>query len=547
MAEREQIPFDVLFVGGGPACLAGAIHLARLAAEKGLDLTIGLIEKGAEAGDHSLSGAMLDPVALAELFPDYIKRGCPIQTGESADALYFLTKASQFKVPVFPGFLSSRGCFAVSISQFVRWLASEAEALGVNVFCGFSGSGVLFGPGETSVAGVRAGDKGVARDGSRKANFSPGPDLLAKITVFGEGPKGSLAREVDRKLAIYPPSMPQTFETAVKEVLALDPGAPFLSGPATALYTLGYPVSVASRGGGFLYRMGTDKASIGYVLGLDYTDPQTDPHALFLAFKRHPFIARLLEGHQVLEHGARTLCAGGWHTMPRLAVDGALFVGETASMLNPMRLKGIHTAMKSGMLAAEACLHALQSGDFSQETLSGYERGVRESWLGRELCAARNFSQAMAKEPVARILHLAAQTLTKGKGLRDPLPMQSDWKHMRKVPENVPRPAELGPDPEKATGVFLSGTRHDEDQPCHLAIRDPELCAGVCYENFRSPCTRFCPGAVYEMREESPGKRRLVLNPSNCLHCKTCEIKDPYQNILWNPPEGGSGPSHRIM
>ncbi len=548
MTPREQLHIDVLFVGGGPACLAGAVHLAGMAAQRGTELEIGLIEKGADMGDHSLSGAVLDPIALSELIPDFIEAGCPVREKVDSEAWHVLTREADFRLPWAPARFSSHGCYTVSLSEMVRWLASVAQDRGVNVFPGFSGAGVLFDSGKKCVAGVRTGDMGVGKDGKKKSVFQPGADLFAKIIVFGEGPRGSLAREVDQVLGIYPRAMPQIYETAVKEVIEV----PDLKAGPVVMHTMGHPLAGTAKGGGFLYHMGENRVSLGLVVGLDYDKPQTDPHELFSTFKDHPFIASRIAGGRVLEHGAKTLCVGGFHTRPRLSVGGAMFVGETASMLNPARLKGIHTAMKSGMLAAQSCIQALEAGDFSEEGLSGYARRVDGSWLGRELFAVRNFSQALSKDPVAGTAHLAAQMLSGGKGLRDPLPTRSDWRRMKKITAKAARSQGLPPvavdnGRDRLTGVYLSGTMHEEDQPCHIRVKDVSVCVGQCFEQFHAPCIRFCPAGVYEMDTDGPGERRFRVNPANCLHCKTCEIKDPCRNVTWSCPEGGGGPRYRMM
>jgi electron-transferring-flavoprotein dehydrogenase len=548
--EREKLEFDVLFVGAGPACLAGAIHLKRLALEKGAEIEIGLIEKAESVGAHSLSGAVLDPRALQELLPDYKEKGCPIEESDLRDGVFYLTESGKFKLPYIPPYMHNPGCHVVSLSKLCAWLAGLAEEAGVNIFPGFAGTEVLYDEGGRRIIGVRTGDKGVNKDGKPKGTFEPGVDLLAKVTVFGEGPKGSLIREVGKKLGIFSGKMPQVFETAVKEVIEIPESSPFLNGPYTVLHTFGYPLGLDTKGGGFLYRMRENRVSLGLVVGLDYEDPMLEPYQEFLRFKKHPLIAEIIQGGKVLQQGAKTLAAGGWYSIPRLFVDGALFVGDSASLLNVQRLKGIHTAMKSGMLAAETVVAALAKDDFSTAALGAYGEKLEASWIRNELYPARNFGQALSQKGLAKFVTLGAQFVSGGRGFVDPMQLVEDGStlkpgHLRSATEVAGLDGQLYLD--KLTGVYLSGTKHEEDQPCHLLIPDPNLCVTRCWETFRSPCTRFCPGFVYEMNTEEGGERRLKLNPSNCLHCKTCEIKDPFKNIIWTCPEGGGGPNYSIV
>jgi electron-transferring-flavoprotein dehydrogenase len=548
--QREQLEFDVLFVGAGPANLAGAIHLKKLAQQRGREIEVAIIEKAATVGAHSLSGAVLDPRALRELMPDFREKGCPIEETELRDAVYYLTADRQLRLPYLPPYMHNEGCFVISLSKFCAWLGTIAEELGVNVFPGFAGVEALYDESGRQVIGVRTGDKGVNKEGQRKSNFEPGVDLLAKVTILGEGPKGSLVREIGKKLGIFAGKMPQVFETAIKEVIELPAASPFLSGPFTVLHTFGHPLGLDTKGGGFLYRMKENRVSLGLVVGLDYEDAMLEPYQAFLRLKKHPLIAGIIRDGKVLQQGAKTLAAGGWYTLPQLAVDGAVFVGDSASMLNVQRLKGIHTAMKSGMLAAEAVLTAIERGDVRAAVLDGYRAAVDGSWIRGELYAARNFGQALSRKGPAKFLALGAQFVTGGRGFVDPMTIKDDAvglaaAHLEPAPPVGDLDGRLYVD--KLTGVYLSGTQHEEDQPCHLLIPDPDLCVTRCWSTFRSPCTRFCPGQVYEMDTTEQGAPRLKLNPSNCLHCKTCEIKDPFKNIIWTCPEGGGGPNYSIV
>jgi electron-transferring-flavoprotein dehydrogenase len=553
--QREVLEFDVLLIGGGPANLAGAIHLMNLARAKNMEIEVGLIEKAETIGAHSLSGAVLDPRALKELIPDYREKGCPIETSPCRDSFYYLARNGHFKMPYAPGYMHNDGCHIISLSKFCAWLAEHAEAMGVNVFPGFAGTEILYESGNRRVTGIRTGDKGINEDGSKKSNFEPGVDLLAKVSVFGEGPKGSLLREMGRELGIFADKMPQVYETAIKEVIEIPPSSPFLSFEVNVLHTFGYPLGLNTKGGGFLYKMKDNRVSLGLVVGLDYEDPLLEPYEVFLKFKRNPLIAGIIRDGKVLQQGAKTLSAGGYYTMPQLVVDGAVVVGDSASMLNIQRLKGIHTAMKSGMLAAEAIIAALEKGDVSKDVLGEYASSVENSWIRDELYAARNFDQALSQKGLFKFITLGAQYLSGGRGFKDPLKIKEDSSTLHTLAKAK---SDRGLDSEpkdldgilyvdKLTGVYLSGTQHAEDQPCHLQVHDQDICSTRCYEDYRNPCTRFCPGQVYEMETQASGTRQLKLNPSNCLHCKTCEIKDPYKNITWTCPEGGGGPKYSIL
>ena len=553
---REEMEFDVLFVGGGPANLAGAIHLMNIAQTKGLELEVCIIEKGSTIGSHSLSGAILDPVALKELIPDYIKKGCPVESTECKDSFYYLTPDSSFSIPFTPNYMHNDGCFIISLSKFTAWLGEMAEDMGVNIFPEFPGTEMLYDSGHTRILGVATGDNGVDKNGKQKPNFEQGINLIARATVLGEGSRGSLTRDVGQKMGIFNGKMPQVFETAIKEVIELPKNSPLIASDTTVVHSFGYPLGLNTKGGSFLYKMKDNMISLGLVVGLDYEDPALEPYEAFLQYKKHPLIANIIKGGKVLQQGAKTLSAGGLYTIPQLSVDGALFVGDSASMLNIQRLKGIHTAMKSGMLAAEAIISAVEKNDFTRNTLALYDASFEESWIKYELSKARNFTQAMAKKIIPMSIHLGAQYFTGGRGIKDPLEITPDSSTLKtlspkqaemidkKIKEEVDETLYI----DKLTGVYLSGTQHEEDQPCHIIIHDFDICATQCYQLYRNPCTRFCPGEVYEIKKDETSKKiELKLNPSNCLHCKTCEIKDPFENITWTCPEGGGGPGYSIM
>lgn len=549
--EREHIEFDVLFVGGGPASLAGAIHLMQLAQAKNMELEVAVIEKGADIGSHALSGAVLNPIALKELIPDFTEQGCPLEAAVREDEFYFLTRYKAFRMPIVPKYMHNKGFYIISLSQFTKWLGTVAEDMGVNIFPGFAGKEVLYGPDQKTVIGVRTGDKGIGKDGTPHKNFEPGMDLLAKITLFGEGARGSLTREAAEKLNIFSGKMPQTFETGIKEVIQLPEENYFKTAKGNDIHTLGYPLGLNIPGGGFLYEMKDSKISLGFLVGLSYENPLLDLYDEFMKFKQHPFVSEIIQRGKIIEQGARTVSTGGYFSIPQLAVDGAMFIGGSASMQNPPGLKGIHVSMKSGMLAAQACIHALEKDSFGRSTLEYYPQLVETSWIKQEMYEGRNFSQALSKKIPLKFIHLGAQYVTDGKGLRDPIPAEEDCKTLSAAKANHPRTGfdkammdgELYAD--KLTGVYLSKTMHREDQPSHIIIHDPNLCINECYDTYKSPCTKFCPGRVYEIETDQTGSPvRLKLNPSNCLHCKTCDIKDPYRNITWTCPEGGEGPGY---
>lgn len=553
-AERESIGFNVLFVGGGPACLAGAIRLMQLARENNLELEVALIEKGAEIGSHALSGAVLNPISLKELLPDYRQRGCPVEATVRGDEFWFLTADSAYRLPVTPKYMRNKGYYVISLSRFTRWLGQIAEEMGVNMFPGFAGKTVLYDSSGVFVTGVRTGDKGLDREGNPKGNFEPGIDLTASVTVFGEGARGSLMNDIAKKLPVFRNKLPQVFETGIKEVIELPRDNYFSRSQGNDIHTLGYPLDLNTPGGGFIYEMKDSRISIGYLTGLSYEDPMLDLYDVFTRFKRHPFVSEIVRGGKVLEQGARTVSTGGYYTIPALAADGAVFVGGAAGMHHVPGLKGIHSSMKSGMLAAEAIFTAIQTHDYSQHGLLRYQELFESSWLRTELFEGRNFAAGLAKKVPAKFFHLAAQYVTGGSGVRDPLPLRKDHQSLKPASQaRKPQKADVSAFDgvlyvDKLTGVFLSKTAHREDQPSHILVHDTDLCIQQCYPRYKSPCTRFCPGNVYEI-ETNPdsGEIRLKLNPSNCLHCKTCDIKDPYENITWRCPEGGEGPGYSMV
>jgi electron-transferring-flavoprotein dehydrogenase len=555
MTTHESIEFDVLFVGGGPANLAGAIRLMQLAAQAGRELEVAIIDKGAAIGSHAISGAVMNPVAVSELYPDYLEQGFPVEQTVRGDGFFFLTKNRSFKMPMVPRQMHNTGFPIVSLSKVCRWLGDRAEALGINIFPGFDGKEILLADDGITVTGVRTGDKGLDKDGKPKPNFEPGIDLMAKVTVLGEGARGSLMKALAGKLPLRSDRLPEVFETGIKEVIQLPEDHFFTDSPFNDIHTMGFPLGLDTPGGGFVYEMAGNRIALGFLLALGYENPSLDLYDTFMRFKRHPMIQQIIRGGKVVEQGARAVSTGGWFSMPHLAADGALFTGNGAAMHSTPAIKGIHLAMKSGMLAAETILDAIAAGNTNRHTLDGYRQRLEASWAGAELREGRNFAQALSMKGPLKWIHLAAQYISKGKGLVDRLPAVDDATTLKPLQPAAPavsveseKPATDDPAMvDKLTGVYLSGTLHREDQPSHVLIHDQRVCVEKCYPAYGCPCTRFCPGDVYEMEtaEDGTGIKGIKLNFTNCLHCKTCDIKDPFHNVTWTCPEGGEGPNYK--
>jgi electron-transferring-flavoprotein dehydrogenase len=570
VVEREQLEMDVVFVGAGPGNLAAALHLKRLidkynnevaaGKRKGKplgEIEIGIIEKGNAIGAHVLSGAVIDPRALKELMPDYKEQGCPLEAEVTDEDFYYLTETRGIKSPVIPPPLENHGNYIISLNRLCEWLGEKCEAEGINIFPEFPGAEMLYDE-EDRVIGVRTGDKGIDKEGHPKPNFEPGVDLLAKVTVLGEGSRGSLTKQLTRRLGLDNEREPQVYSLGVKELWEVPEGN-YPTGKVT--HTLGFPSDAQTYGGGWVYGLKNNIVNIGYVTGLDYKDPLIDPHAEFQKFKTHPVIAKILEGGKMIRYGAKTIAAGGWHSMPQLYADGVLMVGDCAAFLNGQRLKGIHTAMKSGMLAAETIIEAFINEDFSGATLERYQEKVEKSWLKTELYAVRNFHSAFANGRYLALINGGLQFLTGGRdwGVYDKSSHDAGHLKMKKLEEYGYKGDDIQQRYnglkfdgkltfDKITDVYNAAVRHGEDQPAHLHVVDTEICATRCAEEYGNPCQRFCPAAVYEM-ENNPktGRRELKINFSNCVHCKTCDIMDPYQIINWVTPEGGGGPNYKGM
>jgi len=549
---RETLEVDVLIVGGGPAGLSAALRLAQLQQQRGGDpLSVAVIEKAREAGAHSLSGAVLDPSTLRDLLPDYESRGLPVATAVQRDHVYYLTDSAKLSFPVIPPPLQNHGHYIVSLNALVRWMSEQAEQAGVDIFSGFAGREVLLDG--SRVLGVRTGDRGVAKDGSQKPTFEAGVDILAKVTIFCDGVRGNLTKELIRALNLSDGREPEQYAVGLKELWEVPADR---IAPGTVIHTMGYPLRHDEFGGGFIYVMPEGRLAVGFVVGLDYHDPLFDPHMAFNRFKRHPLVSDLLRGGTLIRYGAKALPEGGWNTIPRSHMDGALIAGDAGGFLNSMRLKGIHLAMRTGMHAAEAAFEAIRAGDTSARQLMSYQNAIERGPVRAELYPVRNVHQAFGYGLLAGLAFSGMTVLTGGAWFEDlhGKPGHSrmrtlTWYYGLDVPSSrtsntttIDRTLTF----DKLTNVHYSGTAHEEDQPSHLLV-NTEVCSSVCGPEYGHPCIRFCPANVYEIVREPGQPVRLQINASNCVHCKTCDIMDPYQVITWVPPEGGGGPQYNGM
>ena len=548
---REQLEADVLIVGAGPAGLACALHLANLikkhnasGAKPELSAeNIYVLEKGREVGAHQLSGAIMDPRGLADLVPDFEKTA-PLDTPVTDDAAFFFTEKSAWRFPITPPPFKNRGNYVVSLSKLTKWLGGLVEESGVNLFTQFAGASLIFeGQG---IAGVITDDKGVDKNGKPKDNFTAGYELRAKITVLAEGARGSLTKQLVSRLKLDNLN-PQVYSIGVKELWEVQPGR---VQPGFVAHTLGWPVPFEMYGGGWIYGMQNNRVSLGLVVGLEYHDSLFDPHEAFQKFKTHPFVRKMLEGGKLVRYGAKAIPAGGWYAMPRTFFDGGLIIGDSASFLDSQKLKGIHMAIKSGMLAAETILEALVKGDAAADTLAEFPRKVERSFIKKQLWSVRNFHQGFQHGMLAGLFNAGLQQFSGGRGLVDPLRVHAGHQALRQLDGRKPPAERFKGDGkltfDRLTDVYHSGTRHDDDQPCHLHVLDMNICVDRCVREFGNPCQYYCPAAVYEMTEER-GERKLKINFANCVHCKTCDIMDPYQIVDWVPPEGGGGPNYEGM
>ncbi len=530
MSERDVMEYDVVTVGAGPAGLAFAIRLKQLKPE----ITVCVIEKASTIGAHILSGAVIEPQPLDELLPGWRGAPPPICVPAGKDEFWFLTKTGGFKSPIVPPQMNNHGNFIVSLGAMCAWLAPQAEALGVEIYPGFAAAEMLYDD-QGAVAGVRIGDMGVAKDGAHKASYTQGIDIKAKTTVLGEGARGSLTKQLVSKFHLDLNSDPQSYSIGIKELWQVKPG---IAEAGKIVHTMGWPADSKTYGGSFLYHLDKDRIALGYVSGLDYRDPEYQPYEAFQQWKNHPSVKCLLEGGTILSAGARAIASGGYQSLPKVEMPGAMLIGDGAGLLNLPKIKGTHQAIRSGMLAAE---HLAEHG-----TSAGWDARLRGSVVMSELKKVRNFKPAFKKGRIIGLVNAGWETATMGLSPWT-FTVKPDYSSLEKldVAEHPKRDyvERTLPPRDRLAGVYYAATEHDEDQPIHLHVADTDICITTCKTEYDNPCTRFCPAGVYEMVTDDDGPR-LQINAANCVHCKTCDIKDPYQIITWVTPEGGAGPNY---
>ena len=546
--DREAMEYDVVIVGGGPAGLAAAIRLKQRALEGGKDVSVVVLEKGSELGAHILSGAVMDPRALTELLPDWKARGAPLNTPVSEDRFYLLTEKKAIYNPnwLLPGCFINDGYYIVSLANVVRWLGQQAEALGVEIFAGFACAEVLYDE-HGAARGVATGSMGVGKDGQPTANFQPGVELLGKYTLFAEGARGHLGKAVIARYKLDEGRDPQTWGVGIKELWEVDAAKHV---PGLVLHSAGWPLDNATYGGGFMYHFEDRQVSIGLVVGLGYTNPYLEPFQEFQRYKTHPAIRAFLEGGKRIAYGARAINASGLQSLPKLAFPGGALIGCDAGFLNAPRIKGSHAAIKSGMLAADAAYDALAAGR-SRDELTAYPAAFDASWLHDELHRARNFKPYLDRGLISGALLFGIdQLVLRGKAPWTLHRKQADHEKLKPAAESTPIDY---PKPDntltfdKLSSVFLSNTNHEENQPSHLTLKDASVPVEINWARYAGPEARYCPAGVYEFVKADGGAERLQINAQNCVHCKTCDIKDPTQNIVWIAPEGGGGPLYQNM
>jgi electron-transferring-flavoprotein dehydrogenase len=545
---REAMEYDVVIVGGGPAGLSAAIRLKQLAAEKGQEVSVCVLEKGGELGAHILSGAVMDPRALTELFPNWKELGAPLNTAVTEDRFLFLTETKARATPSFmlPKALTNHGNYVISLGNVVRWLGQQAEALGVEIFPGFPAAEVLYNV-DGSVKGVATGNMGVNRHGEPTDAFQLGMELHAKYTLFAEGSRGHLGKQLIARYDLNKGKDPQTYGIGIKELWEIDPSK---HQPGLVVHTAGWPLDNSTYGGSFLYHLENNQVAVGFIVGLAYQNPYLSPYEEFQRYKTHPEIRKFFEGGKRISYGARAITAGGLQSLPKTVFPGGALIGCDAGFLNVSRIKGSHAAIKTGMLAADAAFAALGQGRQHDE-LAGYPAAFEQSWLHEELHVARNFKPWMSKGLYLGTLMTGIdQILFKGKAPWTLRNKHADHECLRPASEFKPI---VYPKPDgkltfdRLSSVFISNTNHAEDQPVHLTLKKPNVPVDINLAKYAGPEQRYCPAGVYEFVKTDDGGERLQINAQNCVHCKTCDIKDPTQNIVWVTPEGGGGPNYPNM
>jgi electron-transferring-flavoprotein dehydrogenase len=545
---REAMEYDVVIVGGGPAGLSAAIRIKQRAADSGKETSVCVLEKGSEVGAHILSGAVMDPNAITELFPDWKERGAPLNTAVTEDRFLFLSEAKAVKTPgwLLPKSFRNHGNYVVSLANVTRWLGQQAEALGVDIFPGFAAAEVLYNA-DGSVKGVATGNFGINREGEPTEAFQLGMELHAKYTLFAEGARGHLGKQLIRRFALDEGRDPQTYAIGIKELWEIDPK---MHQPGLVIHTAGWPLDNDTYGGSFMYHAENNQVMVGFVVGLAYENPYLSPYEEFQRYKTHPEIRKFLEGGKRISYGARAITAGGLQSLPKLVFPGGALIGCDAGFLNVSRIKGSHAAIKSGMLAADAVHDAVGNGRQYDE-LAAYAEGFEASWLREELHRARNFKPAMSRGLYTGTFLVGIdQTVFSGKAPWTLRHKHADHETLKPAaqysPIRYPKPdGKLTFD--RLSSVFISNTNHSEDQPAHLLLKDPSVPVNINLAKYAGPESRYCPAGVYEYVKTEKGDERLQINAQNCVHCKTCDIKDPTQNIVWVPPEGGGGPNYPNM
>jgi electron-transferring-flavoprotein dehydrogenase len=545
---REAMEYDVVVVGGGPAGLSSAIRIKQLAAEAGKEVSVCVLEKGSEVGAHILSGAVMDPQAITELFPNWKELGAPLNTEVTEDRFLFLSASKAYKTPswMLPACFQNHGNYVISLANVTRWLGQQAEALGVEIFPGFAAAEVLYND-DGSVKGVATGNMGVDRHGEPTGAFQLGMELHAKYTFFAEGARGHLGKQLISKYKLDAGKDPQTYAIGIKEIWEIKPE---LHKPGLVVHTAGWPLDSGTYGGSFLYHLENNQVAVGYVVGLAYENPYLSPYEEFQRYKTHPEIRKFFEGGKRLAYGARAITAGGLQSLPKLTFPGGALIGCDAGFLNASRIKGSHAAIKTGMLAAEAVFEAL-GNDRQFDELTAYSAAFEKSWLHEELHKARNFKPSMSKGLYTGTLLVGIdQVLFGGKAPWTLHHTHADHECLKPAADFTPI---VYPKPDgkltfdRLSSVFISNTNHAEDQPVHLTLKDPSVPVGINLAKYAGPEARYCPAGVYEFVKNDDNTDRLQINAQNCVHCKTCDIKDPTQNIVWVTPEGGGGPNYSNM